>query len=230
MEILLTPAFWSSLLAIVMIDLFLAGDNAIVIGLAARKLPKEQQKKAVLWGTLGAVVIRAIATLVVVWLLKIPGLLIVGGLMLIWIAYKLLCDHKEEGDIKAGDNLWAAVRTIIIADAAMGLDNVIAVAGAAEGEFYLVVIGLMISVPIMVWGSTLILKIMERVPALIYVGAGILAWTAGGMLTKEPFFHTFFVDKPVLTYGLHIAIVIAVLVLGKMTNSYQQRKTIAEQH
>jgi len=221
MEILLTPAFWSSLLAIIMIDLILAGDNAIVIGLAARKLPKEQQKKAVIWGTVGAVVIRAVATLAVVWLLKIPGLLLVGGLMLIWIAYKLLVDHKEEESVKAGDSLWAAIRTIIIADAAMGLDNVIAVAGAAHGDFLLVVIGLLISVPIMVWGSTLILKVMERFPVVIYFGSGVLAWTAAHMLIKEPLIHTYFVGKPVLEWGVIIAVIAAVLILGRLANSHR---------
>lgn len=226
-----TAAFWSSLLAIIMIDLILAGDNAIVIGLAARKLPKEQQTKAVVLGTVGAVIIRALATLVVVWLLKIPGLLLVGGLMLVWIAYKLLVDHKEEENVKAGDSLWAAVRTIIIADAAMGLDNVIAVAGAAHGEFLLVILGLLISVPIMVWGSTLILKIMERFPIVIYFGSGVLAWTASHMIIKEPLIHNFFVNKPFLEWGVIISVIAGVLILGKIANSHQphQEKEIVEQ-
>lgn len=142
--------FLTALLSIVIIDLVLAGDNAIVIGLAARNLPKHQQKKAVIWGTVGAVVIRALATLFVVWLLKVPGLLLIGGILLVWIAYKLLVEEKGH-DVEAGGSLWEAIRTIIIADALMGLDNVLAVAGAAHDSFLLVILGLMISVPIMVW-------------------------------------------------------------------------------
>lgn len=140
MEMLFTPAFWSALLAIIVIDLVLAGDNAIVIGMAARNLPAHQQKKAIIWGTVGAVVIRAAATLAVVWLLQIPGLLLVGGLMLIWIAMKLLVQDGGHETVKAGSSLGAAIWTIVVADAVMGLDNVIAVAGAAHGSFLLVVL------------------------------------------------------------------------------------------
>src|SRR5690606_20449728 len=155
----LSAEFFSALLIIIAIDLVLAGDNAIVIGLAARNLPKEQQKKAIIWGTVGAVVIRAAATLAVVWLLEIPGLLLVGGLFLLWIAFKLLVEDKDHDNVKAGASLGAAIRTIIIADAVMGIDNVLAVAGAAHGSYGLVIAGLIISVPIMVWGSTYVLRI-----------------------------------------------------------------------
>jgi YjbE family integral membrane protein len=227
MDFLLTASFWSSLFAIIVIDLVLAGDNAIVIGLAARKLPKEQQSKAIIWGTVGAVVIRAIATLAVVWLLKIPGLLLVGGLMLIWIAYKLLSENKQKEEVKAGDSLWAAIRTVIIADAVMGLDNVIAVAGAAHGDPMLVIIGLLISVPVMVWGSTLILKVMEKFPVVIYFGAGILAWTSADMIIKEPIVHPYFANNPLLEWGLILTIVGGVLILGRMKNQ-QHQKEIAE--
>ncbi|NGQ94235.1 TerC family protein [Brevibacillus sp. SYP-B805] len=228
MEILFTTAFWSSLFAIIVIDLVLAGDNAIVIGLAARKLPKEQQTKAIVWGTLGAVVIRALATLAVVWLLKIPGLLLIGGCMLVWIAYRLLCDQKEKNEIKAGDNLWAAIRTVIIADAVMGLDNVIAVAGAAHGDPLLVIVGLLVSVPIMVWGSTLILKIMERFPVVIYFGAGVLAWTAADMIIKEPLVSRYIAASPLLEWGLSLILVAGVLLLGRIKNQ-PHRKEVAEQ-
>jgi len=182
-----TADMWSALLAIIVIDLVLAGDNAIVIGMAARNLPKEQQKKAVIWGTVGAVVIRAAATLAVVWLLKIPGLLLAGGAFLVWIAIKLLIDDKSHDNVKAGTTLAAAIRTIVIADAVMGIDNILAVAGAAHGDFILVVVGLAISVPIMVWGSTLILKLLEKFPATLYIGAGVLALTAGKMMVGENF-------------------------------------------
>ncbi|MFY0543383.1 TerC family protein [Brevibacillus sp. H7] len=223
MEMIFTPEFWSGLLAIIVIDLVLAGDNAIVIGMAARNLPAHQQKKAIFWGTVGAVVIRALATLAVVWLLKIPGLLLVGGLMLIWIAFKLLSEESDHESIKAGGSLWAAIRTIIVADAVMGLDNVIAVAGAAHGSFLLVVIGLLISVPIMVWGSTLVLKIMERYPVVIYFGAGVLAYTAGSMITHEKLISSFFDANPVFKWIVVAIIVIGVIVLGRMKNRQQKR-------
>ncbi|MFT9849243.1 TerC family protein [Aneurinibacillus sp. REN35] len=210
-----TAEFFSALLAILVIDLVLAGDNAIVIGMAARRLPKEQQKKVIIWGTVGAILIRIFATLVVVWLLNIPGLLLVGGLLLIWISYKLLADEKGHDNIKAEDSLWGAIRTIIIADAAMGLDNVLAVAGAAHGNFLLVIIGLLISVPIVVWGSTLIIGWIERFPVLIYVGAGVLAWTAAKMIVDEPFIAGYFADNPVLKWGFIIVLIAGVLFAGK---------------
>lgn len=150
--------FILSLLNIIFLDLILAGDNAIVIGLAARNLPSDTQKKAIVFGTAGAVVLRIFATILVVWLLKISWLLLAGGILLILIAYKLLTSENTSTDIKAGQSLWSAVGTIILADAAMGLDNVIAIAGAAKHNISLVIIGLLISVPIVVWGSTLLLN------------------------------------------------------------------------
>ncbi|MED4269720.1 TerC family protein [Geobacillus stearothermophilus] len=212
---LFSPEFWTALLSIIIIDLVLAGDNAIVIGLAARNLPKHQQKKAVVWGTVGAVVIRALATIFVVWLLKIPGLLLVGGVLLVWIAYKLLVEEKGHDDVEAGGSLWEAIRTIIIADALMGLDNVLAVAGAAHGNFLLVILGLLISVPIMVWGSTLILKWIERFPIIITIGAGVLAWTASKMIVGEPFLKEYFAN-PVIKYGFELLVVAAVLTVGTL--------------
>lgn len=173
----LSAEYLSALLAIIVIDLVLAGDNAIVIGLAARRLPKDQQKKVIIWGTIGAIAIRALATLVVVWLLKIPGLLLIGGVLLIWIAYKLIAEGKDH-DIKAEEGFWSAIKTIIIADALMGIDNVLAVAGAAHGNFSLVIIGLLVSIPVVVWGSTLILKWVDRFPVIITIGAAVLAYTA----------------------------------------------------
>ncbi|MGE7906542.1 TerC family protein [Peribacillus sp. NPDC094092] len=208
----LTGEFISGLLAIIMIDLVLAGDNAILIGLAARKLPKEQQKKVIIWGAVGAIVIRIIATLLVVWLLEVPGLHLIGGLLLVWIAYKLLID-EEEHDVKPADSMWAAIKTIIIADALMGLDNVLAVAGASHGNFALVVIGLLVSIPVVMYGSTLILKLIERFPFIIIIGAGILGWTAAKMIVAEPFMHDYFVN-PFLKYGFEAIVVIGILVAG----------------
>jgi YjbE family integral membrane protein len=212
----LTMDMLSALAVIVVIDLVLAGDNAIVIGMAARNLPKQQQTKAIIWGTVGAVVIRAIATLAVVWLLEIPGLLFVGGLFLLWIAYKLLIDEKDHGNIKAGVSLAAAIRTIIIADAVMGIDNVLAVAGAAHGSYGLVVAGLIISVPIMVWGSTFVLKIMDRFPSAIIIGAGVLALTAGKMIVEEPFVHNFLGDSELLKWTIVIVIIVALVGAGML--------------
>ncbi|KAF9114867.1 hypothetical protein BGX30_006463 [Mortierella sp. GBA39] len=218
-------AFWAALMSIVIIDLVLAGDNAIVIGLAARNVKKEDQKKVIIWGTVGAVVIRVIATLLVVQLLLIPGLRLVGGIALVWIAYKLLIDEKKH-DISAGNQMWAAIRTIIIADAMMGLDNVLAVAGAAHGDFLLVIIGLAISVPIMVWGSTIILKLTERFPVIITIGAAVLAWTASKMLVEEPLIHDWFAS-PILKYGFEVVVIAAVVALGLMTKKKKQKENRA---
>lgn len=208
----LTGEFISGLLAIIMIDLVLAGNNAILIGLAARKLPKEQQKKVIIWGAVGAIVIRIIATLLVVWLLEVPGLHLIGGLLLVWIAYKLLID-EEEHDVKPADSMWAAIKTIIIADALMGLDNVLAVAGASHGNFTLVVIGLLVSIPVVMYGSTLILKLIERFPFIIIIGAGILGWTAAKMIVAEPFMHDYFAN-PFIKYGFEAIVVIGILFAG----------------
>ncbi|MFS0554470.1 TerC family protein [Brevibacillus sp. 179-C9.3 HS] len=227
MDLVFTPEFWTALLSIIVIDLVLAGDNALVIGMAARNLPAHQQKQAIIWGTVGAIVIRALATLAVVWLLKIPGLLLVGGLILIWIALKLLIQDTGHDNMKASGTLGAAIWTIIVADTVMGLDNVIAVAGAAHGEFLLVVIGLIISVPIMVWGSTLILKLIEKYPIVIYIGSAVLAYTAAGMVTGEKFLAPFFAAYPWVKWVFSVAVVVGVLLIGRMKS--QQQKRLAEQ-
>ncbi len=188
MDILFSSEFLSALAAIVVIDLVLAGDNAIVIALAARGLPAHLQKRAVIWGTLGAIVVRSLMTVAVVWLLKIPGLMLIGGALLVWIACKLLMQGSGEDDAHgpAATTFWGAMKTIVIADAVMGLDNVLAVAGAAHGSYLLVVLGLLISIPIVIWGSTLILKWVERYPSIVYLGAAVLAWTAARMMIGEP--------------------------------------------
>jgi YjbE family integral membrane protein len=214
--------FLTALLSIIVIDLVLAGDNAILIGLAARNLPKHQQKKVILWGSVGAIAIRIVATLAVVWLLEVPGLHLVGGLLLVIIAYKLLVDDNDHGDVKAGDNFWAAIRTVIIADALMGLDNVLAVAGASHGNMLLVVIGLLISVPVVMWGSTLILKWIDRYPIIVTLGAAILAWTASKMIVAEHFLSGFFANGFV-KYGFEILVVAGVILTAK----YAQKKAAA---
>lgn len=212
--------FFTALLSIVVIDLVLAGDNAIVIGLAARNLPKEQQKKVIIWGTIGAIVIRAIATMLVVYLLKIPGLLLTGGIILIWIAYKLITE-EDNHEVQSGESIWAAIRTIIIADAVMGLDNVLAVAGAAHGSFLLVILGLLISIPIVVWGSTIILRFIEKYPIIILVGAAVLAWTAAKMIVKEPFLNNIFADEWV-RYAFEFLVVAALIGVGVLKSKREK--------
>ncbi len=178
--------WWSALLAIILIDLVLAGDNAIVIALAARNLPPEHQNKAIMWGTVGAIVVRSAMTVGVVWLLKIPGIMLVGGLGLLWIAFKLISDTSEDEHEGSGaTTFWGAMKTIIVADALMGVDNVLGVAGAANGDFTLVVIGLLISIPIVVLGSKLVLRLVEKWPVIIHLGAAVLAFTAAQMIINE---------------------------------------------
>jgi YjbE family integral membrane protein len=213
---LFSPAWLSALLAIILIDLVLAGDNAIVIALAARNLPAHLQKRAIVWGTVGAIVVRSAMTMGVVWLLKIPGLMLVGGLGLVWIAYKLLAPAEHDGDTQhpQATTFWGAMRTIVIADALMGIDNVLGVAGAAKGSFDLVVIGLLISVPIVVWGSTMVLKLVERFPAITYVGAGVLAYTAAHMIVSEQLLDAVFDPNLVVRVVTHAALVAGVLGAG----------------
>ena len=214
MELFSAP-WWSALLAIVLIDLVLAGDNAIVIALAARSLPAHLQKRAIVWGTVGAVVVRSTMTIGVVWLLKIPGLMLVGGLGLVWIAYKLLVP-SEGGDEHApqANTFWGAMKTIIVADALMGVDNVLGVAGAAKGSFDLVVLGLLISVPIVVWGSTLVLKLVERFPIITYAGAGVLAYTAGHMIVSEPLLDAIYDPSLLGRLATYAVLIVGVLAAG----------------
>ena len=216
---LFTTEFVSALIAIVVIDLVLAGDNAIVIALAARNLPEHLKKRAIIWGTVGAIVVRTALTLVVVWLLKIPGLMVAGGLLLLWIAYRLLTEQDGEGhDIVPAASFWAAMKTIVIADAVMGLDNVLAVAGAANGSAMLVVLGLLISIPIVIWGSTLILKWIERFPSIIYIGGAVLAWTAAKMVTSEPFAKEWFAEQHIVVWAIYALSIGGTLGLAWLVN------------
>ena len=212
--------FLSALAAIIVIDLVLAGDNAIVIALAARNLPKDLQRRAVIWGTVGAVVVRASLTVGVLWLLQVPGLMAAGGALLAWIGYRLLTgdDGGRDHDVAPAMSFWAAMRTIVIADAVMGLDNVLAVAGAAHGSVLLVVAGLVISIPIVVWGSTLILGWLERFPGLLYVGGGVLAWTAAKMLAGEPLLQEALDARSGLRTLLFVVIIGGVLGLAWLRN------------
>jgi YjbE family integral membrane protein len=213
---LFSAAWFSGLLAIILIDLVLAGDNAIVIALAARRLPSHLQKRAIIWGTVGAIVVRTVMTIGVVWLLRIPGLMLLGGLGLVWIAYKLLAPGGEGHAEEAGgpNTFWGAMKTIVIADALMGIDNVLGVAGAAKGAFDLVVIGLLISVPIVVWGSTLVLKLVDRFPIITYLGAGVLAYTAAHMIIAEPLLDPVLDPYLIVRVALYAVVVVGVLAAG----------------
>lgn len=191
MDFLASPEFWLALGQIIIIDILLGGDNAVVIALACRKLPPAQRTKGIIWGTAGAIVLRVILIAFAMTLLALPFLKFVGALLLVWIGVKLLApDEEGHGDVQGSDKLLAAIKTIIVADLVMSVDNVIAIAGAAqnagEHQFLLVVLGLLISIPIIVWGSQLVIKLMERFPMIITLGGMLLGWIAGGMLVTDP--------------------------------------------
>ena len=185
--------FWIAVGQIIMIDILLGGDNAVVIALACRKLPPAQRTKGILWGTVGAIVLRVILIFFALTLLAIPYLKLVGAVLLLWIGIKLLApgDEDEHGNVQSSDKLWAAVRTVIVADLVMSVDNVIAIAGAAESaggdhKMPLVVFGLLVSIPIIVWGSQFVIKLMDRFPSVITVGGMLLGWIAGTMAVGDP--------------------------------------------
>jgi YjbE family integral membrane protein len=191
MEMLSSVAFWQALGAIIWVNLLLSGDNAVVIALAARSLPAKQQTLAVFWGSAAAIILRVILTVFAVALLQLPWLKLIGGVLLLWIGVKLLVPEESEANIASSDNLWQAVKTILIADLVMSMDNVIAVAAAAEqgpegAKLALLIIGLALSIPIVIFGSTLMLKVMERYPIIITLGAGLLGWIAGDIMVTDP--------------------------------------------
>jgi YjbE family integral membrane protein len=222
-----TAEFWSALAAIAIINLALSGDNAIVIALAARKLPANLQRRAILLGTLGAVAVRVTLTAVVLWVLTVPGLRFAGGLLLGCIAYQLLTGCGEGGkDIVPVSGFWGAIRTIVVADAAMGLDNVLGIAGAADGSLLLVVLGLAISIPIVVWGSALILAAIQRFPGLLYVGGTVLAWTAAKMIAEEPSVRELIDGRAAAVPAVYIAVVGGTLGLAWLRN----RRTAVRSH
>jgi len=216
---LFTAQWWSALLVILVIDLVLAGDNAIVIALASRNLPKHLKIRAIVWGMLGALVMRLMMALGVVWLLKLPGLMLIGGIGLVWVAYQLLAEDATEpsGDPVAY-TFWGAMKTIVVADVLMGMDNMLGVAGAAHGAIELVIIGLLLSVPIVVFGSTLVLKLVERFPIILQLGGAVLALTAAKMIVSDPLlkavfgsFHGDVADEPMQAAARWV---VYVLVIG----------------
>lgn len=181
-----SPQFWIAVMQIIAIDIVLGGDNAVVIALACRRLPEQQRKLGIFWGVFGAIALRVVLIFFALTLLAIPYLKIVGAALLIWIGIKLLQPESEGGhEIDASTTLLGAIKTIIVADAVMSLDNVIAIAGAAKDEISLVIFGLVVSVPIIVWGSQLVMKIMDRYPVTIAIGAGLLGWIAGDMVVSD---------------------------------------------
>jgi YjbE family integral membrane protein len=185
MDFLLQTQFWISVLQIIAIDILLGGDNAVVIALACRKLPVEQRNRAIVWGVVGAIGLRIALIFIALKLLLLPYLKIVGALLLAWIGIKLQHDEDDDHEIEGASNLLGAIRTIVVADAVMSMDNVIAVAGAAKGDLWMVIFGILVSIPIIVWGSKLVLALMERFPLVVTLGAALLGWIAGTMLIGD---------------------------------------------
>jgi YjbE family integral membrane protein len=230
MEQFMTAEFWLAVGQIIMIDILLGGDNAVVIALACRKLPPAQRKMGIFWGTFGAIALRVVLIFFALQLLALPFLKIVGALLLLWIGIKLLApeDEDEHANIQASDKLWAAVKTVIVADFVMSLDNVIAIAGAAQGahsdhHLLLVIFGLLVSIPIIVWGSQLVIKLMDRFPIIITLGAMLLGWIAGTMALGDPAvadpatlgFMPKLPQTETLKYAMGIAGALIVLAVGK---------------
>jgi len=228
MEFVNSADFWIGLVKIVWINIILSGDNAVVIALAARSLPPHQQKKAIFWGSGAAVFLRIVLTVVAAKLLELSFLQIIGGCLLLWIGLQLLTDSDEEGDeSKSGGGLMAAVRTILIADLVMSLDNVIAVAAAAHGNMLLLILGLAISIPLVVFGSTLMIKLMERFPIIILLGAGLIGWVGGETIVSDAYLRDYVTTHPALHYvaaGLGALFVVG---LGKLLQSRSQKATAA---
>jgi YjbE family integral membrane protein len=223
LDLINSPEFWIGVAQIVAIDLLLGGDNAVVIALACRRLPVHQRNRAIIIGALGAIVLRIGLIFFALELLALPYLRLIGAALLVWIGVKLLREDDEgEDNLKASTHLWGAVRTIIIADAVMSLDNVIAVAAASHGEFALVVLGILISIPLIIWGSRLVLWLMDRFPIIIKIGAALLGWIAGEMATND-------LALPAIPEWTHYAAgaagAVLVLAIGLLLNNAARRRT-----
>lgn len=219
----MTAHFWVAVGQIILIDILLGGDNAVVIALACRSLPPEQRTKGIIWGTAGAIILRVILIGFALALLAVPYLKLVGAALLIWIGVKLLIpeDEDEHSNIQSSDKLWGAVKTVIVADLVMSVDNVIAIAGAAQGageehQMALVIFGLLVSIPIIVWGSQLVLKLMDRFPMIITVGGMLLGWIAGTMAHTDPAVVDYLPQEKVWNYAFGAAGALLVLIVGKV--------------
>ncbi len=215
--------FLIALSKIMMVNIVLSGDNAVVIAMASRCLPPKQQKMAILWGSAGAIGLRVILTIVAVVLLQIPYLQFLGGVLLIWIAAKLLIEDSHDENINASNSMWAAVKTIIIADIVMSLDNTLAIAAIANGDYLVLGIGLALSIPLIICGSQILVMIMNRFPIIVYIGAGLIAWTAGEMINADPK-----VGAHIVQYIPHwlvpTGITVAVVGYGYLTPKKRQRE------
>ena len=252
LDFLTHAPFWIALGQIIIIDILLGGDNAVVIALACRKLPPEQRRKGIIYGTAGAIILRVILIAFAMTLLALPALKLVGALLLVWIGIKLIAPDEEGHDnIEGSDKLFAAIKTIIVADLVMSVDNVIAIAGAAQGshqdhQILLVTLGLLISIPIIVWGSQLVIKLMERFPIIIVAGGMLLGWIAGGMLVSDPLFvnpdkwtwapkllaadekgQAIFNASMPLYWAAHVGGALLVLALGKLIASKKAKSPAA---
>jgi len=223
MESFLTPEFWLAVGQIVMIDVLLGGDNAVVIALACRNLPPDLRTRGILWGTAGAIVLRVVLIFFAMSLLALPYLKLVGAALLLWIGVKLLVpENDEHGSVQGSDRLWGAVKTIIVADFVMSVDNVIGIAGAAQGSGHeghqmpLVIFGLLVSIPIIVWGSGLVLKLMDRFPMIITGGGMLLGWIAGTLAVTDPAIKEMIPQTDVVRYATGVAGALLVLVVGKL--------------
>jgi YjbE family integral membrane protein len=240
MDAFSSPDFWIAVGQIIMIDILLGGDNAVVIALACRKLPPKQRAQGIIWGTAGAILLRVVLIFFALTLLAIPYLKLIGALLLVWIGVKLLApeDDDAHGDIQASDKLWAAVKTVIVADLVMSVDNVIAIAGAAEGaggehKMGLVVFGLLVSIPIIVWGSQLVIKLMDRFPVIIVAGGMLLGWIAGTMAVTDPALAGVLPGAPLdvpatIKYGAGVSGALVVLAIGRAIKRRASAKAPAE--
>ena len=237
MEEFLTAHFWVAVGQIILIDILLGGDNAVVIALACRQLPESQRLKGILWGTAGAILLRVALIAFAISLLKVPFLKIAGAALLIWIGVKLITPHDEDahGNIQASDKLWSAVKTVIVADLVMSIDNVIAIAGAAQNageqhQMALVIFGLVVSIPIIVWGSQIVLKLMDRFPVIILLGGMLLGWIAGGMFQTDPMLKDLIPQEQFWHYALGAAGALLVLAIGQALKAQRARGKKAACH
>ena len=210
------PVFWTALLKIIGVNIVLSGDNAVVIALAARSLPQKQQKQAIFWGSAAAIIMRIVLTIFAVALLALPWLKLIGSVLLLWIGVKLLVPEEGDENVSAGENLTAAIKTILIADLVMSVDNVIAVAAAAGGSFALLIIGLAISIPLVIFGATLLIKLMERYPVIITIGAALIGFVAGEMAWEDQAIEAFTKGFPgMMKYVCAVLGAAFVVVLGQ---------------
>lgn len=224
MEEFLSAQFWVSVGQIIMIDILLGGDNAVIVALACRQLPAHQRTKGILWGTAGAIVMRVILIAFALTLLQLPYLKLVGAVLLLWIGVRLLAPQEAQAGharIQGSDKLWAAVKTVIVADLVMSVDNVIAIAGAANNagsshQLQLVIFGLLVSIPIIIWGSQLVLKLMDRFPIIITAGGMLLGWIAGSMAHSDPALQSWLPQTALSHYGLAVAGALAVFLAGRI--------------